>query len=67
MNAKTMQDIRDCWDEFFKILQIEKDKLARNSQRAFEWAMTNFEDLSDPHPSKKPWKEKIEAQKKRFF
>ncbi len=36
MKAKTMQDICDHWDEFFEVLQIEKDELARDTQRAFK-------------------------------
>jgi hypothetical protein len=34
MKVKTMQDIHDRWDEFFEVFQIEKEKLARDSQRA---------------------------------
>jgi len=64
MKVKTAQDVCDCWDEFFEILQIEKDKPTKDFQRASERAMNNFEGSSEPHPKKKPWKEKIEAQKK---
>ncbi len=57
MKAKIAQDVHDCQDEFFEVLQIEKDKSAKDSQRAFEWAMTNFEGSSKPCPTKKPQKE----------
>ncbi len=36
LKEKTMQDVCDCWDEFFKVLQIEMDELAKDSQKAFE-------------------------------
>ncbi len=34
MKAKIAQDVCDRWDEFFEVLQIEKDKLTRDSKRA---------------------------------
>jgi hypothetical protein len=50
MKVKTMQDIHDCWDEFFEVFQIEKDNLAKDSQRPLEWEMANFENSNGPHP-----------------
>jgi hypothetical protein len=31
LKDKTTQDVHDCWDEFFEVLKIEKDKLAKKS------------------------------------
>jgi hypothetical protein len=54
LKNKTARDVSNCWDEFFKVLQIEMDKSAKDSQRAFEQAMINFEGSSEPCPTKKP-------------
>jgi hypothetical protein len=64
LKNKIAQDVCDPWDKFFEVLQIEKDKLARDSQRAFEWAMIKFEGLSGSCPTKIPWKEEIKVKKK---
>jgi hypothetical protein len=56
LKDKTMQDVHDRWDKFFKVLEIEKGVSARDSQRAFERAMINFEGSNELHLAKKPWK-----------
>lgn len=61
LKNKIVQNIHDHFDEFFKVLQIEKDELARDSQRVSEQAMTNFEHSSKPCSTKKPQKEKIKV------
>lgn len=60
-----MQDVHDRWDKFFKVLEIEKGVSARDSQRAFERAMINFEGSNELHLAKKPWKQKTKVQKKK--
>jgi hypothetical protein len=60
-----VQDICDCWDEFFKVLQIEMDESAKDSQRVSKQAMINFEGSSEPCLAKKPRKEKTKAKKKK--
>jgi hypothetical protein len=61
LKDKIAQDVYDRWDEFFEVLQIENNKSARDSQRAFKRVMINFDGSSKSHPTKKPRKEKFKA------
>jgi hypothetical protein len=61
LKDKIVQNVCDRWDEFFKVLEIEKHKSTKDSQRACGWGMTNFEGSNRQHLAKNPWNEKTKA------
>jgi hypothetical protein len=63
----TAQDVHDHWDKFFEDLQIEKDELVIDSQKAFEQTMINFEGSSRLCRTKKNHKRKKSRRKKKSF
>jgi hypothetical protein len=48
-----MHDIAICWNEFIKLLKIEKDELQKGFQRGFKHILTNIEGSSGPRPMEK--------------
>jgi len=64
MEEKIMHDIVIHWNEFVKLLKIEKDELQKDSQIGSDHILTNFEGFSGPRLAKKQKMEKIEAKKK---
>lgn len=42
MREKIEQDNLECWNEFFELMQIDKDKLTQDSQMGFDWTAQNL-------------------------
>jgi hypothetical protein len=56
MKDKIALGVLEHWNEFFELLQIEKDECTQNSQRGFDRTLMNFKGFSGPWLDEKPTK-----------